>query len=133
LTPRLFSCLLTERSSRHHVSDRKTGQPKINALLHHPFILDLIWLDILSIQPVKVGEVRRQVNAFIRSTDLYNPVPAFQNRVNAVAGTDFYANLPFRKTIQEAAARINETLLIDEWEGVKADTVLFEQYARIGG
>lgn len=70
-------------------------------------------------------------NAFIRSTYLYNPVPAFQNRVNAVAGTDFYANLTFRKTIQEAAARINETLLIDEWEGVKADTVLFEQYARI--
>ncbi len=72
-------------------------------------------------------------NAFIRATYLFNPVTAFQNRINAVAETDFYANLAFRKTIQQAATDINEKLLMDDWDGVKADAVMFEKYAQIVG
>jgi len=70
-------------------------------------------------------------NAFICSTYPFNPVTAFQNRINAVAETDFYANLTFRQTIQKGATDINETLLMDEWEGVKADAELFKNYAQI--
>ncbi len=72
-------------------------------------------------------------NAFIRSAYLLNPVIAFQNRVNAIAETDFDADLGFRNVIQKAALQINETLLLDEWDEVKADSALFKKYAQIVG
>lgn len=64
-------------------------------------------------------------NRFIRSTYVFNPVGFFQNKLNAVARSDYYAYSQFRADIQSMIDRKVHTLLFDSWN---EETVTKERY-----
>jgi len=70
-------------------------------------------------------------NHFIRASYWINPITAIHNRINAMAGTDYTANIAYRKSIQKAGTQYNYRLLMDEWNQVSVDAALFEDYCQL--
>ncbi|AIM39045.1 hypothetical protein KO02_21925 [Sphingobacterium sp. ML3W] len=73
-------------------------------------------INISSKQAAKREEKYNETkNGFIKSTYLINPVLFFQNTLNALCGTDYYAYQQFRSEIQTAIDKKAGTLLFDTW------------------
>jgi len=64
-------------------------------------------------------------NRFIKITSPINPVTWFQNKLNAISGTDYYAYAQFRTNIQTVIDKKIHTLLMDGWN---KETVNKEKY-----
>lgn len=67
-------------------------------------------------------------NRFIRNTSWLNPVGWFQNRMNALCGTDYYAYRRFRNEIQSMIDKKVEILLQDSWNKETVDKKKFMEY-----
>ncbi|GGF44494.1 hypothetical protein GCM10011339_36250 [Echinicola rosea] len=60
-------------------------------------------------------------NRYIRSRYFFNPVTFFQNRLNAICQTDYYAYRAFRDRIQEVIDRRSATRAMDVWNKIEVD------------
>ena len=67
-------------------------------------------------------------NRFIRNTCWFNPVSWFQNRMNALCGTDYYAYRRYRADIQAVIDKKVELLLHDSWNKETVDKKRFMEY-----
>lgn len=75
-----------------------------------------------------VVENQTKRNDYIWSTALFNPVMAVQNRMNTIAGTDFYSDRTYRERIMKTGRLINELILFDDWNEVVVDAPRFSEY-----
>lgn len=96
--------------------DARNGIYRMALSLHMSEVID----DILSKQEAR--------NTFIRASYWINPVTAIHNHINATVGTDYTANVAYRRKIQKAGAGYNYRLMMDEWNQVSVDTTLFKEY-----
>ena len=60
-----------------------------------------------------------------------NPVTTFQNEMNALAETDFYAYRDYRKEIQDMIDNKIELILEDTWNDVTVDKNRYAEYVKI--
>ena len=67
-------------------------------------------------------------NRFIRNTSWFNPVSWFQNRINALCETDYYAYRRYRTDIQAVIDKKVELLLHDSWNKETVDKKRFLEY-----
>ncbi|WP_028296834.1 DUF3526 domain-containing protein [Olivibacter sitiensis] len=67
-------------------------------------------------------------NRFIRNTSCFNPVSWFQNRINALCETDYYAYRQYRTDIQAVIDKKVELLLQDSWNKETVDKKRFLEY-----
>ncbi len=67
-------------------------------------------------------------NEFIKSFSKLNPVTFFQNKMNAITSTDYYAYQGFRKRIQSIIDKKIELILEDTWNKVIVDKKIYIQY-----
>lgn len=70
---------------------------------------------------------QEQKNIFIRSFYSINPVVFFQNKINAIAGNDYYAYKKFRSKIQAMIDKKINTALMDCWN---KEVVTKEKYLK---
>ena len=57
-----------------------------------------------------------------------NPVTTFQNEMNAIAETDYYAYRNYREQIQETIDKKIELILMDTWNEVVVGKKKYIQY-----
>ena len=72
----------------------------------------------------------KKKNKFIKSFSKMNPVTTFQNEMNAIAETDFYAYKDYRIRIQDMIDKKIELILEDTWNDVTVDK---NRYAELTG
>lgn len=64
----------------------------------------------------KLSDSNENRNNFIKNTYLINPFGYFQNKLNAVCGTDYYAFQNYRNQIQKGIDLKINTMLFSEWD-----------------
>ena len=67
-------------------------------------------------------------NQWIRNTYLINPVSFFQNKLSAIASTDYYAYKDYRAQIQSMIDKKITLLLFDNWNKKTIDKKRFIEY-----
>lgn len=77
---------------------------------------------------ITVENSNEDKNRFIRNTSWFNPVSWFQNRINALCGTDYYAYRRYRTDIQAVIDKKVELLLHDSWNKETVDKKRFLEY-----
>ena len=70
----------------------------------------------------------KKKNKFIKSFSKLNPVTTFQNEINAIAETDYYAYRKYREQIQETIDKKIELILMDTWNEVVVGKQKYIQY-----
>tara|TARA_R110002072_G_scaffold48716_16_gene133262 strand:+ start:4065 stop:5387 length:1323 start_codon:yes stop_codon:yes gene_type:complete len=118
----VFEAYPALRESKLAITDSLINQPARNGMFRTALNLHMNKV----VNEILANHQSR--NQLIRKTYFINPVMAFQNRINAIVETDFDTNQEFRKKIQDAATKINEQLLIDEWNAVQVDENHFRNY-----
>ena len=73
----------------------------------------------------------KKKNKFIKSFSKINPVTTFQNEINAIAETDFYAYRDYRNRIQDMIDKKIELILEDTWNNVTVDKNRYAEYVKI--
>ena len=73
----------------------------------------------------------KKKNKFIKSFSKINPVTTFQNEINAIAETDFYAYKDYRTRIQDMIDKKIELILEDTWNNVTVDENRYAEYVKI--
>ena len=72
----------------------------------------------------------KKKNKFIKSFSKLNPVTTFQNEMNAIAETDFYAYKDYRTRIQAMIDKKIELILEDTWNNVTVDKNRYAEYVK---
>ena len=72
----------------------------------------------------------KKKNKFIKSFSKMNPVTTFQNEMNAIAETDFYAYKDYRTRIQDMIDKKIELILEDTWNNVTVDKNRYAEYVK---
>ena len=72
----------------------------------------------------------KKKNKFIKSFSKLNPVTTFQNEMNSIADTDFYAYRDYRTRIQEMIDKKIELILEDTWNNVTVDKNRYSEYVK---
>ena len=67
-------------------------------------------------------------NEFIKSFSKLNPVTFFQNKMNSITKTDYYAYRDYRQQIQETIDKKIELILMDTWNEVVVGKKRYIQY-----
>jgi len=70
----------------------------------------------------------KKKNKFIKSFSKLNPVTTFQNEMNSIAETDFYAYRDYRTRIQDMIDKKIELILGDTWNNVTVDRYRYAEY-----
>ena len=73
----------------------------------------------------------KKKNKFIKSFSKINPVTTFQNEMNAIAETDFYAYKDYRTRIQDMIDKKIELILEDTWNDVTVNKNRYAEYVKI--
>ncbi|MFY8025827.1 MAG: DUF3526 domain-containing protein [Sediminibacterium sp.] len=73
---------------------------------------------------------QEQKNQFIKNTYLINPVSLFQNNINNIAGTDYYAYQAYRKQIQQLINQKIEIILMASWNKDSINQAAYSKYLR---
>ena len=76
----------------------------------------------------KIEKSSEEKNNFIKNFDLINPVTAFQNQINSLTGTDYYAYLRYREDIQSKIDKKISLILEDTWNKVNVDKIKYMEY-----
>lgn len=71
--------------------------------------------EIMSKTAVKIEAYNENKNRFVRNTYWINPVSFFQNKINSIAGNDYYAYKQFRSNIQSMIDKKVNSILFDSW------------------
>ena len=69
-----------------------------------------------------------QKNRFIQSSFILNPVIFFQNKMNDIAQTDYYAYKGYRDKIQSIIDKKVNIILLDTWNKVEVDKQKYIDY-----
>ncbi len=64
---------------------------------------------------LKLSKKNEKRNDFIKSTYAINPFGFFQNKLNAICGTDYYAFQKYRSEIQLMIDKKIKTMLLSDW------------------
>ncbi len=75
-----------------------------------------------------IEKTNEHKNKFIKRYSIVNPVIFFQNRINAITETDYYAYKNYRKEIQKIIDKKINLILNDTWDKVDVDKVKYLQY-----
>ena len=75
-----------------------------------------------------IEESNEQKNKFIQSSFILNPVIFFQNKLNHIAQTDYYAYKRYRNRIQELIDKKINLIIFDIWNGVIVDKNYYIKY-----
>ena len=70
---------------------------------------------------VKIEEESELKNDYVRSTLILNPVMYFQNKINEISRTDYYAYRRYRENIQNTIDKKIEFILRDTWNREEVD------------
>lgn len=76
----------------------------------------------------EIEKSSKEKNNFIKNFDLINPVTAFQNQINALTETDYYAYLRYREYIQSKIDKKITLILEDTWNKVSVDKIKYIEY-----
>lgn len=76
----------------------------------------------------KIEAKQEQKNRFIQNTYWINPVSLFQNKINQMAGTDYYAYQDYRKQIQQLINQKIEIILMASWNKDSINQVTYSKY-----
>jgi len=76
----------------------------------------------------EIEKSSEEKNEFIKNFFIINPVIAFQNQINALTGTDYYAYLSYRKYIQTIIDKKIELILEDTWNKVTVNKKKYTEY-----
>ena len=78
-----------------------------------------------------VGEIEMnngQKNKLIKKFNLINPVVFFQNQINALTGTDYFAYLSYRNSIQAIIDKKIDLIITETWNKVEVDKEIYSNY-----
>lgn len=75
-----------------------------------------------------IEEENQSKNDFVKSAYWYNPVSFFQNRLNAITGTNFDAYKTYRDEIQFLVDKQIKTMVIDTWNEKEVDKKKYQAY-----
>ena len=70
---------------------------------------------------VKIEKESELKNNYVRSTLILNPLMYFENKINVISRTDYYAYRRFRESIQNTIDRKIEFILRDTWNREEVD------------
>ena len=70
---------------------------------------------------VKIEKESELKNNYVRSTLILNPLMYFENKINEISRTDYYAYRRFRENIQNTIDRKIEFILRDTWNREEVD------------
>jgi len=70
-------------------------------------------------------------NKFITSLNQINPIMFFQNTINSLTKTDYYAYKKYRKTIQSKIDKQINFILLDTWNKININKEKYLQYVEI--
>jgi len=70
---------------------------------------------------VKIEEESELKNDYVRSTLILNPVMYFQNKINEISRTDYYAYRRYRENIQNTIDKKIDFILRDTWNREEVD------------
>ena len=70
---------------------------------------------------VKIEKESELKNDYVRSTLILNPLMYFENKINEISRTDYYAYRRFRESIQNTIDRKIEFILRDTWNREEVD------------
>jgi len=70
---------------------------------------------------VKIEEESELKNDYVRSTLILNPLMYFQNKINEISRTDYYAYRRYRENIQNTIDKKIELILRDTWNREEVD------------
>ena len=77
-----------------------------------------------------IEELNEQKNVFIQSFNFLNPVVYFQNKINFLTATDYYAYASYRDHIQSIINKKIKIILKDTWNRVTVDKEIYKSYAK---
>ena len=77
---------------------------------------------------VKIEEESELKNDYVRSTLILNPVMYFQNKINEISRTDYYAYRRYRENIQNTIDKKIEFILRDTWNREIIDKERYIEY-----
>tara|TARA_Y100000816_G_scaffold62919_1_gene41556 strand:+ start:354 stop:1670 length:1317 start_codon:yes stop_codon:yes gene_type:complete len=77
-----------------------------------------------------VEKSNEQKNVFIQGFNLLNPVVYFQNKINFLTGTDYYAYASYREHIQSIINKKIKIILKDTWNRVIVDKEIYKGYVK---
>ena len=77
---------------------------------------------------LRIENSNEDKNKFIKKLNPLNPVTAFQNQLNALTHTDYYAYLRYRDYIQTIIDKKIELILKDSWNKVTVDKERYIEY-----
>jgi ABC-2 type transport system permease protein len=72
-----------------------------------------------------------QKNKLIIFTYWFNPVSFFQNRLNQITGTDYYAYLTYRENVQKAIDKKIRLLVFETWDKKIVDWATYQRYSNL--
>ena len=76
----------------------------------------------------EIEELNEQKNKFIQSSFILNPVIFFQNKLNDIAKTDYYAYKRYRNSIQQVIDKKINLIMFDTWNEVIVDKECYIKY-----
>tara|TARA_Y100001970_G_scaffold283335_1_gene398197 strand:- start:2657 stop:3889 length:1233 start_codon:yes stop_codon:yes gene_type:complete len=79
---------------------------------------------------LKIENSNEEKNEFIKKFNLINPVTAFNNQLNALTDTDYYAYLQYRKQIQFIIDKKIGLILDDTWNKVVVNKLKYIEYVK---
>ena len=77
---------------------------------------------------LKIENSNEDKNQFIKKFNFLNPVTSFQNHINSLSGTDYYAYLRFRNYIQSIIDIKIRLILDDTWNKVPVSKDRYIEY-----
>ena len=77
---------------------------------------------------LRIENSNEDKNQFIKKLNPLNPITAFQNQLNALTHTDYYAYLRYRDYIQTIIDKKIELILKDSWNKVTVDKERYIEY-----
>ena len=76
----------------------------------------------------KIENSNEEKNEFINKFSMVNPIVFFQNKVNQITKTDYYAYKSYRSDIQEMIDKKINLILDDTWDKIVVDKERYVQY-----
>jgi len=76
----------------------------------------------------KIENSNEEKNEFINKFSMVNPIVFFQNKINQITKTDYYAYKNYRRDIQEIIDKKIKLILDDTWDKIVVDKARYVQY-----
>ena len=78
----------------------------------------------------KIERINDEKNQYVKSYFIFNPIIYFQNKINKITKTDFYAFKSYRTQIQSIIDKKIDFILEDTWNKVEVDKSKYLLYIK---